>query len=492
MSRVRWHILMLWLAIAAPLVAAASNSPLADAVEARDERALSAIRSGEFSVNAPQPDGTTALHWAAYHDDAATARWLISAGADVNARNRYGMNALSLACINGSTAMVELLLQSGADPRTELPGGETALMTASRTGVVGPVKALLAAGADPEAKDRRDQTAIMWAAAEGNGDVVKALIEAGADFKSSLDSGFTPLLFAVREGKAEAVRVLLNAGADVNQAVDARKASPKALRKGTSPLMLAIENGHFELAVDLLKAGADPNDQRSGFTPLHAITWVRKPDRGDDGDPSPIGSGNLSSFQMVEALVQHGADVNARLERGSKGGGNRISFKGATPFFMAADTDDAPLMRLLVKLGADPLMPSAEGTTPLMVAAGVGTHAPTEEAGTDEEALEAVTLAIELGADVNAVDDNGETAMHGAAFKSLPDVVRLLAARGASIEVWNRKNKRGWTPLLIAQGFRPGNFKPAPATIAAIEELMLAAGITPPPPPPREKKAWEP
>jgi ankyrin repeat protein len=247
-------------------------------------------------------------------------------------------------------------------------------------------------------------------------------------------------------------------------------------------LILAVENGHFELAVALLEAGADPNDQRSGFTALHTLTWVRKPNRGDDesGDPAPDGSGNLSSLQFVEKLVDHGADVNARLERGAAGRGV-LGRVGATPFLLAAMTADVPFLKTLVKLGADPRLPNAAHCTPLMAAAGVGCLAPGEEAGTEDEALEAVKLALELGNDVNAVDDNGETAMHGAAYKSLPRVVQLLADQGARIEAWNRKNKYGWTPLSIAEGHRPGNFKPSPETIAALRRVMLAAGLSPPP-----------
>jgi ankyrin repeat protein len=289
-----------------------------------------------------------------------------------------------------------------------------------------------------------------------------------------LPSGFTPLFFAVREGRTEVVRVLLRAGADVNEAMQPKKRpSGKAPRRGTSPLMLAVENGHFELAAALLEVGADPNDQRSGFTALHALSWVRKPNRGDgdDGDPAPIGSGNLTSLQLVDKLVGHGADVNARLRRGTSGRGV-LSRVGATPFLMAAMTADVPLMRALIRHGADPRLPNAEHSTPLMAAAGVGCLAPGEEAGTEPEALEAVALTVELGNDVNVVDENGETAMHGAAYKNFPKVVQLLADKGAKVEVWNRKNKYGWTPLSIAEGHRVGNFKPSPDTIAALLRVM--------------------
>jgi len=462
--------------------AAPTQSPLADAAEKMDRAAVRSLLKNKVDVNAHQVDGMTALHWAAYQDDTETGKLLLDAGANVKAENRYGVTPLSLACQNGNTALVELLLSAGADPNTTLRGRETVLMTAARTGRTGPVKALLVRGAKVDLKEQHGQTALMWAAAEGHAGVVELLIEAGADFRTPLaDSGFTPMFFAVRDGHLNVVSALLKAGIDVNEAMQPRKSSGKGPRKGMSPLILAVENGHFELAEALLEAGADPNDQRSGFTALHTLTWVRKPNRGDgdDGDPPPIGSGNLSSLQLVRKLVQHGADVNARLKSGKSGRG-LLSRVGATPFLLAAVTDDAALMRLLVELGADPLLSNEHHCTPLMAAAGVGTIAPLEEAGTEPEALEAVQLALDLGADINAVDDNGETAMHGAAYKSLPKVVQLLADKGAKIEVWNRKNKYGWTPLEIAEGYRVGNFKPSAETIAAIHRVMRAAGVTPP------------
>ena len=153
---------------------------------------------------------------------------------------------------------------------------------------------------------------------------------------------------------------------------------------------------------------------------------------------------------------------------------------GAPPFLLAAKTADLPLMKLLVELGANPLQPNADGATPLLAAAGLGTRAPDEEAGTEDECLAAVEYLLTLGADVNTVAKNGETAMHGAAYKSLPRMVELLAGRGAKIEVWNRKNQLAWTPLLIAQGFRVGNFKPSAETIEALRQVMLAAGLEPP------------
>src|SRR5437016_11593250 len=470
--------------LVASSLAASAKSPLADAAEKSDRAGVRALLKQRVDVNAPQVDGMTALHWAAYQDDFETARLLLKAGASAKAENRYGVTPLSLACVNGNTELVESLLAAGADPNTTPRGGETVLMTAARTGKVGPVKSLLSRGAVVDAKERHGQTALMWAAADGHAAVVELLIKAGADFRAPLPgSGFTPLFFAVREGRIEVVRALLKAGADVNEAMQPRKTSGKGPRKGTSALILAVENGHFDLALALLEAGADPNDQRSGFTALHALTWVRKPNRGDgdDGDPSPIGSGNLSSLQFVKKLVEHGADVNARLKNGKSGPG-LYSKLGATPFLMAAGTADAAFMRLLVKLGADPLLGNVDNCTPLMAACGIGIGgaAADETAGTEPEVLEAAQLALDLGADVNAVDANGETAMHGAAYKNLPKVVQFLADKGARIEIWNRKNKYGWTPLLNPEGQRPGNFQTSAETIAAIQQIMLAAGVSPP------------
>ena len=483
LKRLVANVVLVVVLLAISSVSLAADAPVADASEKKDLASVRALIANHVDVNQAQVDGMTALHWAAYHDDVETAKLLVAAQADAKVANRYGVDPLSLACRNGNEAMVELLLGAGADPNIKLRGGETPLMIASRTGRLGPVKSLLARGASVNANERRGQTALMWAAAEGHAEVVLALLSAGADFRSALPSGYTPLFFAVREGRTNIVRVLLKAGADVNEAMQPQKRSAgRSPVRGTTPLILAVENGHFELAVALLEAGVDPNDQRSGFTALHTLTWVRKANRGDDedGDPVPIGSGNLSSLQLVEKLVEHGADVNARLKRGRSGRGV-LSRIGATPFLLAAMTADVPYMKVLVKLGADPRQSNAQHCTPLMAAAGVGCLAPEEEAGTEDEAIEAVKLTLELGNDVNAVDDNGETAMHGAAYKSLPKVAQRLFDQGAKVEIWNRENRYGWTPLAIALGHRPGNFKPSPPTIDSIRRVMLAAGVSPPP-----------
>ncbi len=462
-------------------------TPLADAAQQQDRAAIRVLLDQGVDVNASQVDGMTALHWAVYHDDVEAVQQLVAVGANVKAENRYGVTSLSIGCQNGNGAIVNMLLAAGADPNAALRGGETPLMTASRTGKPGPVNALLAAGADVNAKERKGQTAIMWAAADGHVAVVAALIEAGADFRTPLKSGFTPLFFAVRNGRTEAALRLLSAGLDVNDVMHIQRPSGKGPTPGTSPLILAVENGHFALAMALIEAGANPNDLRCGFTPLHAITWVRKPIRGD-GDPPPIGSGDLTSLDFVRKLIASGGDVNVRHGK-RKAANGRLNHTGATPFLLASEAADLPLMRLLVELGADPLLTNADNCTPLLAAAGVGVLGSGDEAaGSEDEVIEAVGLLLKLGADINAVDENGNSAMHGAAYKSWPKLVRFVADHGADIDVWNQKNQRGWTPLLIAQGHRPGNFRPSPETMAAIEDVMVAAGINPPKPLPRKQR----
>jgi uncharacterized protein len=471
----------MWLTPAASRAAAPGS--LADAAENNDVETMRVLVEEKAAVNASQADGMTALHWATYHDDLSQVKLLIEAGADAKAANRYGVTPLALASTNGSREIVEMLLEAGADPNSSLAGGETVLMTASRTGRLGPVKALLAGGADVNAQERKGQTALMWAAAEGHVDVVDALLNAGADADARLRSGFTAFFFAVREGRTEVVKRLLQAGVDINETLRPRRRRGGTENKPTNALILAVENGHFELAVDLLKAGAEPNARPAGYTALHAITWVRKPIRGD-GNPPPTGSGKLSSLHFVRELVAHGADLNVRLEDGDSELG-RFTTTGSTPFLLAARASDVPLMHALVDRGADTAIPNADSCSPLLAAAGVGALGDGDEtAGTEDEAIEAVRVLLGLGADVDAVDDNGETAMHGAAYQSRYKLVEFLAEQGADINIWNRKNKAGWTPLMIAQGHRPGNFRLSPETVAAIERVMRAAGVEPPPPTP--------
>jgi uncharacterized protein len=471
--------------------AAGAPVPLVDAVKNADAAAVQRLLKERVDVNAPEIDGTTALHWAARINDAPTTALLIRAGADVKATNRYGVTPLSVACMSGNAEVITLLLKAGADANTMLSGGESALMTVARTGSLDAVKALLAHGADVDAKEAsRAQTPLMWAASEGHTAVVRTLLDHGAALKARSAGGFTPLLFAVRDGRLDVVKILLAAGADVNDTLPgARPRGPNAgpyakPDPGLNAFLLATANAHYELALALLDAGADPKSAPLGWTVLHQITGVRKVGLYGSNDPAPEGSGKIGSLEFVRELVARGADVNARATRRPPIGTTQVNASGATPFLLAARTADAPLMRELIKLGANPLTPNADGTTPLMIAAGVGTNSPPEDPGTEDEVVEAVKIALEVGNDVNVVDKNGDTAMHGAAYKQMPAAVRLLAARGAKVEIWNQKNRRGWTPLQITIGVHRGmNIQKSPATEAAVREVMIAAGVEPVVPP---------
>ena len=472
-------------AVAAPAVA---DAGLVEAAKSADEPGVRAAIERGADVTAADPDGTTPLHWAAHANDPAIVELLLAAGADPQAANRYGVRPVSLACTNGNAAIVELLLDAGVDPDTALAEGETALMTAARTGALDVVRLLLDRGANVNAAETwRGQTALMWAAAEGHAHVLPTMLSHGADVTARSVKGWTPLLFAVREGRIGVVQTLLEAGASVEESLpvteETRRGGTSAERAATglNAFLLAAANAHYELAALLVDRGADVNVASRGWTALHQVSWVRKSGIAGSNNPPPPGSGEMTSLEFVRKLVAAGADVNARVTRRPPAGITRLNFLGGTPFLLAARTGDADLMRLLAELGADPLLSNEDNTTPIMVAAGVGTSSPGEDPGTEPEVLEAVRVALELGGDLNEVDDNGETVMHGAAYKHLPGVVAFLAEAGADIDVWNQPNSRGWTPLEIVAGVHRGmNIQSSPVTADAVRAAMEAGGVTPP------------
>ena len=464
-----------------------------------------------IDANTAEADGTTALHWAIQRDDHEAAQRLIDAGARVETANRYGVTPLALAATNGSAVMTEALLTAGASPDTPSPGGDTPLMIAARTGRTEVLRLLLDAGAAVDtAETWKAQSALMWAAAENNVEAVRALVSAGADVEARSAGQLTPLLFAVREGHPDSVRALLAAGADVDATA----------RDGTTPLVLAVINAHFELAGLLLDAGSDPNVPDPRGSILHALAWVRRPGSGRP----PLATGTLDSLDLARALLEAGANPNVRVEWRERPfevdlgivkpppsisvGRNFLSFVGATPFYLAAKHGDADLMRLLVEYGADPLTPTQQSITPLMAAAGVGFwdgESPGPLNGTSESVrLEAVQLAVELGDDIHAVTDfgdtplegdgvtlllrhplnlrdldpqrdrgdmrwSGSTALHGAAMMGSNLIVQYLLDQGADI---NARNGLGWTPLMVAEGVFVANTEKAwPDTIALLREL---------------------
>ena len=466
-------ILLVLVSVAAS--AAAAESPLVHAVKTGDAAAVRAIVKQRADVNAVEADGTSALHYAIQRNDVEIVDVLLRAGANVKAANRYGIAPLQVAATIGNAAIIDQLLRAGADANTATPDGETALMTAARTGDAASVKLLASRGVDVNAKDGvKGQTALMWAAAENNAAAMNVLIEAGADINARSKAGvFTPLLFAVRGGHVDASRVLLDAGADVNQ----------PMPDGTSPLVLATINGHYELSSFLLDRGANPKADDQGWTALHQIAWTRRPNTGFNL-PGAVATGNVDSLTLVRKLVALGADVNARQKKEPKDGfRNQLNRIGATPFLLAAKSVDLPLMRLLLELGADPTITTEDGTTALMAAAGVGIWAPGENPGTDDEALAALKLVFEVGGgDVNAVDGNGDTAMHGAVYRAGSiAMLKFLIEKGATLDV---RNKKGWTPLIVADGveYTPNVLKRYPEAAAFLRKVFVDRGLPVPAP----------
>lgn len=482
---------------------AAQGSLLADAVQHGDKQAIAALLKQGADVNAPQSDGATALHWAAYLNDAETTGLLIHAGAKVTVQNDLGVTPLALAAQQGGAAVIEQLLKAGAKPNDSVNfvnAGETPLMHAARSGSVDAVKVLARGGADLNAKETwNGQTAMMWAAAEGHAAVVAELIERGADMHARSNAGTTPFLFAVRKGDMRTVQTMLAHGADVNE-----KRPDLA-----TPLLEAIINGYEDIADLLLDKGADPNAE-GGSTELTVQGMRAKAQKielktpafrqqlrevgteGGNGKNNSFGRplqaavhvanwhvsdefvlANVDRLRLIKSLVAHGADVNGRntdMEPRWSGARYRHRLVGATAFLFAAKAGDIEAMRLLLKLGADPKINTGVNITPLMAAAGIA-WASNQERASEEQVLEVVKMLVEeQGADVNFVADTGETAMHAAAYRGANSVVQYLFDKGAKLDV---VDKSGRTPLTIAEGVEYGNsFAAQPQTA----ELLLKLG----------------
>lgn len=476
-----------WLATSA--TGAAPPTALLDAVRAGDApRVRTLLQLKNVDVNQTTSDGSTALHLAVERDDEALVGMLLRSGAHVKAVNRYGVPALAIAAVNGHAGILTRLLEAGADPNVGLSSDETPLMTAARAGKADALRVLLARGANVHARDTRGQTALMWAAARNNADAVTILIEAGADLKARTNhtqtgraaqmtvfwapqpTGFTALLFAVRAGSLASARALLGAGANVDD----------TLSDGQSALVVAVANAHWEMADLLLDRGADPNLAGAGWNALHQSIHSRRPNLGYT--PGPVPTGSLDSINVVKKLIARGVNVNARMTRnGMKDGQrNRLNRLGATPFLLASKTTDTEVLKLLLAAGADATIPTADGTTPLMVAAGLAIWYVGEDGGSlpgqENEVLEAVKLCVSAGNDVNAVNKAGETPLHGAAFRGVNPVVQFLIEKGAKLDA---RDKRGWTPLTIANGISHGDvFKQQPQTAELLKTLMTARGLS--------------
>lgn len=462
------------LIITAPVSLAIAGLPLIDSARNGDNESVARLLEQSVNVNASEADGTTALHWAAHRNEMEMLELLLSAGANADVANEYGVTPLHLACTNQADEIVGKLLTAGANPNAALWNGETVLMHCARTGASDAVETLLAQGANHNAKENKsNQTALMWAAGEGHGDVSRLLIKAGADIAARSGGGFTPLLYGARSGDLESARALLDAGADPNEST----------AKHGNSLLVAAASGHEELSLLLLKARADPNStDENGITALHhsvangfaALNGIRY-------DPVyRLSPDNM--HELARALLDAGADPDAQIVKSHRLGpdGSPFAMEGATPFLLAAISADVELMQIFKARGADQKIIAKGGTTALMAAARAAcTGACAFKGGNEakdediELAYKAVRTVIEMGIDVNAKNEDGQTAMHMAAFTGADPVVKLLAENGAEINV---TDNFGETPWSMASGISPvlryrGLYGHHESTAALLEQL---------------------
>jgi ankyrin len=461
--------------LTAVVILALAAVSLVDAVKSGDRAAAVALISQRADVNAPEADGTTALHWAVHRGDLDLAQRLIRAGAKVNVKNEFGSSPMSEAAVLGRVDLLETLLKAGADVESPNADGQTALMIVARTSQVDAAKLLLTHGANVNQVEQwRGQTALMWAVAQRQPAMVAELLKAGAEVnaRSTVNNwerqvtaepraiyrpagGLTPLLYASREGCVECARLLVEAGADLNLA------DPENI----SPLLMAVINGHWDTAQYLIKKGANPNKWDFwGRAPLYAAVDLNTIPRG--GRPDWPSLDETTPLQVIEMLLAAGANPNAQLKLappfrniGNDRGLDGMLTTGATPLLRAAKALDAPAIAALLAKGADITLANSRGMTPIMAAAGLGSvDADTRgfylSEDTQQRSIDSLKLLIKAGGDVNSKDSRGLTPLHEAARWGWNDVVQFLVASGADLHA---KDNRGNTPVDSAMGKAGGN-----------------------------------
>ena len=533
-------------AAGAKVPAEAQGPTLLEVVERGDRAAALRLLAKGSNPNTPGADGTTPIMWAAANDDVELVHALLKAGASAKATNQFGSSAVTEAAILGSAPIIEALVKAGADPNTRNPNGETPLMAAARSGKLDAAKVLLEAGADVNAKENwGGQTAMMWAAAQHQPEMVKLLASRGADLnargvirqwerkvineprpKDMNKGGFTPLLYAAREGCVQCAKELIAAGADPDLE------DPERM----TPLNMALFNLHFELAAYLIQAGADVDKwDLYGRSPLYMAADVSTLPMKGNGNMAVLPSvDKVTALDIGRMLLEKGANPNLQLKRRppyrdvpQDRGGDSILAQGATPLLRAARAGDAPFVELLLTHKALIDLPSKEGVTPLMAAAGVeyGTRTTRGRNRTDEGVLATMKLLVDAGANVNArsiteprggrgggappaqapppAADGGaaarasaatgrpgrgsqmpsalavphETALHGAAQHGFTPFVKFLAEHGADLEA---KDANGRTAMDLAKGVGPGGRGQAesfPETAALLQSLIAARRV---------------
>lgn len=497
-----------WIAVA--LLAVGVQAPawaatLIEAAKADDSATALALIQNKADVNAAESDGTTPLHYAVYHDNAALVASLLKAGAKPSAANKYGSTPLLEAAVRGDAAVIEKLVKAGADVNAGNADGQTALMTLARTSNIEAAKILVSHGANVNVAERwHEQTPLMWAAAESQPEMMRLLLDHGAhpDSRSLLnhwtrmvtaepraqqreEGGLTPLLYATRQGCLECVQLLLDHHADINLP------DPE----GVTPLIMAVSNFHFDVGAYLVGHKANVNTwDWWGRTPLYEAVDLNTIPHG--GRPDRPSLDNTTSLKMIGILLDAGANPNAQLKLfppyravGPDRGADLMLTMGATPLLRAAKAGDVEAVRVLLQHGANPNLPNIQGVTPLMAAAGQGSNEIDTRGRfkTQPDQVASIDLLVKAGADVNAHDSRGQTALHGAALFGYDDVIKDLVAHNADI---NAKDANGMTPLDSAMGRAGGHGRGGvsievhEATAALIKQFQEASnrpGATEPP-----------
>jgi ankyrin repeat protein len=524
-------------AVAVPSIAhaAAAAPTIVDAAEQGDRAAVLRLIAKGSNPNTPGADGTTAVMWAASNGDLELVRALVRAGANVKAKNQFGTSAITEAAIVGAAPVIDVLLKAGADPNTRNPEGETALMAAARSGKVDAARVLVEAGAEVNAIEQfGGQSALMWAAAQSQPEMVKFLVSRGADVnarglvrnwerkviteprpKDLNQGGFTALLYAAREGCVDCAKHLVAGGADLNLA------DPHMV----APLNMALLNLHFAFAKYMVEAGADLDRwDFYGRSPIYMAADVNTlPTKGNGAMAVLPSEDKITALDVARLMLEKGANPNIQLKRRppyrdvpQDRSGDVILAQGATPLLRAARAGDARFVELLLQHHALVDLPSKEGVTPLMAAAGVefGTRVTRGRNRTTEGVLETMTLLLDAGANVNARMVNepkrevfdasaaqantysaslrsrpsqipspdavpDQTAIMGAAERGYTPLVKLLAERGADLTL---KDAIGRTVLDLAKGVgvrgvKSASAEPHPDTVTLLESLKAPEGL---------------
>lgn len=496
MMRTIPRVLALAVLCSAPAIALAADevtqvaqqdAPLALAIQAKDDAKVQELLAAKADVNQRTADGTSPLHWAIYYNDESLVGQLIKAGADVNVRNDYGSTPMSEAAVIGNVNVLRKLLDAGADTESANADGQTALMIVSRTSNVEAAQLLIRKGAKVNAREQwRGQTPLMWAAAEAQPAMVKLLVKHRADvnarstvnewerqvtaeprMQARPSGGFTPLLYAARKGCLECAQILLKAGADKNLT------DPD----GVTPLLLATLNFSFDTAAFLIQQGADVNRwDYWGRSPIYAAVDMNTLPTGGRADRPSLDK--TTGIQLIEMMLKASANPNLQLKlfppyrslRDDRGADTLLSV-GTTPLIRAAKAGDIPAMKLLIAHGANVNLPTERGITPLMAAAGNGS-AGLDTRGrykTEELAVEAVELLVKSGAEINARDRGGQTALHGAASWGWNNLVKTLVANKVDLVA---KDAQGRTAADIARGSATSSGRASARAFPETEKLL--------------------